>query len=314
MIADQAALARQTARSLVLDAAGAQVAVGLERVGVPSMVLKGPALVRRLYADGAFRPYVDIDLLIPAAGLAVATEVLRGLGFVYALEQARPDERSAVEQEWWRHSDGAYIDLHIAFHGIDPAEEAWTVLSAGSARQVMGGENVLFPADGALALLVALHASSASADASKPFEDLDRAVGAFPTEVWRDALKRATATSSVDSMSAGLRRTAAGVPIAEVLDLEPSSDIELLVFSDPRAQPATWRTIGAISLARLSKVDGFGARLRFVLQGLFPSPAKLRESSGRRLPLVLAYPRHWWRALKALGSGLPLLMKARRRG
>lgn len=314
MITDQAAVARQTARSLVLDGAGAQFAAALERVGVPSMILKGPAIVRRLYVDSAFRPYVDIDVLISDADLPVAADVLRGLGYVYALEQARIDERDAIEQDWWRSSDGAYIDLHVAFHGIDPAEETWSVLSAGSARQVMGGENVLFPADGALALLVALHASVTSADDSKPFEDLDRAVGVFSIDVWRDALQRAIATSSVDSMSAGLRRIAAGVSIAETLALRPSTDTELLVLSAPSDQPGSWRKVGAISLVRTLKIDGFGGRVRFVLQGLFPSPAKLRMSSGRRLPFVLAYPRHWWRALKALGSGLPLLIKARRRG
>ena len=314
MVVDQATVASQTAFSLVLDRAAADVVGALERAGVPSMVLKGPALVERLYGDGAFRPYGDIDLLIPEERLQVATGVLRGLGYTYALERARLREHNAGAQNWSRSGDGVNVDLHVAFHGIDPGGTAWSALSAGANRRLVGGAKVLVPADDALALLIALHAAVASTESSKPIEDLDRAAQIFPISVWIDALRRAEATSSVEWMSAGLHRTPQGTTVAESLALAPPTDVELLAFAHPRTDPAASAPIGAIYLARLSKLDGFGARLRYLALALFPSPTVLRMSRGRQLPLVLAYPRRWWRVLLAVIRGAPLLKRLRLRG
>ena len=314
MMVDQATLARQTAFSLMLDAATAQVVTAFEQVGVPSMILKGPAIVERLYGDGAFRPYVDIDLLIPGECLPVATDALRRLGYAFAMERARPDEQDAIAQCWTRFSDGVSVDLHFAFHGIDPGGPAWPVLTAGASRRLVGGAKVLVPADDALALLTALHAAVTRIAVPKPIEDLDRAARIFTMDVWGKALRRAEATSSVEWMAAGLRRTPRGSTIAESLGLEPPRNVELLLHAQLGADPATSARKGAIHLARLSRLDGFGPRFRYVALKLFPSPTALRMSPGRRLPLVLAYPRRWWRVVPILTRGLGLFRRVRRSG
>ena len=77
-----ASAARQCAmRSLkgVADARRAQIA--LQAAGVPSMILKGPALAEMVYGDPAARMFVDIDLFVAPPDISQALEVMRGLGY-----------------------------------------------------------------------------------------------------------------------------------------------------------------------------------------------------------------------------------------
>jgi hypothetical protein len=64
----------------------------LQRRGVPSVVIKGPALSRRLFASQHRRDHVDIDLVVPPEFLNQAVALLAAEG--YALEL--PDLRSPV--------------------------------------------------------------------------------------------------------------------------------------------------------------------------------------------------------------------------
>ena len=54
-------------RRMVIDAVTAEVVGAFAAVGIPSILLKGPALVRWLYPAGEGRPYLDSDLLVPHA-------------------------------------------------------------------------------------------------------------------------------------------------------------------------------------------------------------------------------------------------------
>ena len=54
---------------------------GLSAADVPFLVVKGPALVERLYEAPDLRSYVDLDLLVRPADLRSAVEALEGIGF-----------------------------------------------------------------------------------------------------------------------------------------------------------------------------------------------------------------------------------------
>ena len=58
-----------------------QMIDALEAVGIPSMLLKGPALGRALYGKPGRRPSADIDLLVRAEDLNGAVEVAERLGY-----------------------------------------------------------------------------------------------------------------------------------------------------------------------------------------------------------------------------------------
>jgi hypothetical protein len=304
---------RQTAISLLLDAAAAEVIGAMGEFAVPAMILKGPAVVNRLYGDGSMRPYVDVDVLVPAERVKEAGDVLRDLGFEYSLAGARSVEQQGIEQCWTRASDGVMLDLHTGFHGVAP-ELAWDALAGDSHLTEVGGLPMPVPADGALALIIALHAAANPVGSTRSEDDLHRAATTFGPEVWDDALRRAERTGSVEWMSAGLRRTDSGSIVAERLGLPPARDVEIVVQGYLGDDPALSGAIGGVYLARLSKTRGIRARLRYVATLLFPSPSKLRASRGRRLPLLLGYPRHWWRALRAVRKGLPLYRRAKGNG
>jgi hypothetical protein len=54
----------------------------LAAFGVPTIVLKGAALVQVLYENLALRPMVDVDLLVPFDSLPPALEALAALGYI----------------------------------------------------------------------------------------------------------------------------------------------------------------------------------------------------------------------------------------
>lgn len=89
-----------------------RVLVDLNAAGVPTIVLKGPVLARALYPAAVFRPYHDLDLVVPAPceERAVATLMAAGLHEVpFAAEAAR---RNHACPGW----DAAY---HRVFHAAD---------------------------------------------------------------------------------------------------------------------------------------------------------------------------------------------------
>ena len=53
----------------------------LEAAGIPSVLLKGPALARAVYPDPALRQSGDIDLLVRPGDVLAAEAVLEGLGY-----------------------------------------------------------------------------------------------------------------------------------------------------------------------------------------------------------------------------------------
>ena len=56
----------------------------IEAAGIPTLALKGAALIHSLYSDLGQRPMNDLDILVPAGRAAEAAEVLRAEGYSWA--------------------------------------------------------------------------------------------------------------------------------------------------------------------------------------------------------------------------------------
>lgn len=286
--------------SLKLDAIGVSAVTGLRRHGVPSVLLKGSAISRRLYADGAYRAHDDVDLLVPTLERERAAVALAELGF------ERTGEADYAEP-WIRRADGATIDVHIRLPGVDAdAQEAWEVLVQRTQTLRLGGEEVDVFEDDALALHVALHAAHHGPGAFQALEDLRRALGQFPHETWQRAAVLAERISAGPAFGAGLRLVAEGRDVARSLELPSSLTLET-------AFRATGLPPTAPGLLRLTETKGFGAKLRLLGRELIPRSAFMRSVSplARRgtAGLVLAY---LWRPFWLAGHA-PAAWRAVRR-
>ncbi len=97
----------------------AEVCRALSAAGVPTLVLKGAALARGVYADPALRPFTDLDLLVHEADMPRAHIALAGLG--YEIAGGPPTEADRT----WRHGRGYFdpvrrrvpVDMHWRYAG-----------------------------------------------------------------------------------------------------------------------------------------------------------------------------------------------------
>jgi hypothetical protein len=84
---------RHRMHRMVQDARLRQIIVALDRVAVPHVLLKGPALAATVYRPGWLRPYGDFDLLLHADDWPAASDALRALGYSVSDGASAADER-----------------------------------------------------------------------------------------------------------------------------------------------------------------------------------------------------------------------------
>jgi hypothetical protein len=170
--------ATAAARRLKVDYATAEVLRAFEDQGVPHILLKGPTIVRWLYAPGESRTYADCDVLVPPARFDHAGGVLSRLGF-------EPDLDDAEMPEWWREhgvswyraSDDAAVDLHRTLAGaaVDP-EHVWGTLAAGAEPFDVAGFTTRELSLPARVLHVALHVTQHAGGSTRQVDELERAL------------------------------------------------------------------------------------------------------------------------------------------
>jgi hypothetical protein len=292
------------AQALAQDRVTAEVLGALADAGVPAVLLKGPALARWLYADGAERRYGDTDVLVPAARRDDAAAVLAALGFAARL---KPSDvaRALHAHPWRRERDGAVVDLHVTIAGMQAPPDA-VFAALPTEPLTVGGRDVPALAPGARALHVALHAAHDGVDGGKPLRDLERAVGQLDRDVWREAAALARVVEAEEALGAGLRLAPDGAAIADALGVTRAQSTErrLLAASAPRE---------ALTVEQLASTRGAAARARIVLNRVVPPPSYLRfrHPLARRGPagLVLAY---LWRPV-SLALRAPRAISAWRR-
>ncbi len=293
---DQRDALQLTARSLRIDRVTGEVVGALRDAGIPSLLIKGPVLARRLYDDGASRPYVDSDLLVDPRQFAAAEQLLIARGF------ERTGEEEQMRPEWVRHEqplmrpwEGIWVELHWRLmHYGAPPRSVWEAFTRNSVRLPVGGVLVDVPADPQLALHAAVHVAQHGA-LPTPVEDLSRALDRFPFEVWQTAAELARELDATGALAAGLWVLEQGRPMAEALGIGRAG-------------------VAAFSLERLSRAEGRRAKARLALGIAFPTPDHMR-SFNKPLArfgapgLAAAYA---WRPIE-LSARIPTVLIARRR-
>jgi hypothetical protein len=297
----------ETAISLAVDRMSVEVIRALAAAGIDAILLKGPAIGDRLYDPGEHRPYVDCDLLIPAASESAAAAVLRRLGFTPELGFGVPDPGVADEHEW--HRGGDHVDLHGSLSGVGAAADAvWPALSAGARPLRVAGHSVPSLGPPALALLLALHAAADGPAGVKPLEDLRRGLLRLDDVTWREAADLARTLDSLPAFGAGLRLLPEGAHRLARLRVDPGYDAAIALRA--RSAPPL-----AHSLERIRREPTLRRKLRRIARGLLPTPTYMRRWNplARRgiAGLALAYVwRPIWLGIQ-IGPGLREWARAR---
>ena len=276
-------------RNIAIDVQTAQVVSALQGRGVETLLLKGPALARVLYADGEQRSYCDSDLLVPARQLACAEQTLHELGYASDFgvrTKALVDHYGYA----WRHRETLLsVDLHHTLAGVQaPPEALWDALLDHTATMTLRGTTVRTLDGPALAFHVALHAAWHGVAESKPLRDLERAVECFDAAVWRTAAELAERVDAVDAFGAGLRIVPQGSTLAAELGVPAN-----------RSRQIALRAMAAPSLAsaveRLRATPGVRAKLALVTGKVCPPADFMRTQYAQarkgRIGLALTYPR-----------------------
>ncbi len=297
-----------TAKALEVDRVTASIVESLDAAAIPSILLKGPALAQWLYDDGAARAYMDCDLMVPPDRFEEAAAMLESGGYVEY--DPNPDEKPLMGMphavQYFRGSDGASVDLHRAPSGaaVAPAV-AWTVMAAHTEVMGVGGRDVRVPTLPARALIVAFHASQHGPEVAKPLEDLRRAVGRAPDEVWLAATEIAGQMDAAAGFTLGLRMLPEGSALADRIGLPDERLARAAIASESGAR----LTLG---LDRLARTPGLRAKLRLLRDELFPTREFMRWWSplARRGPSGLAGA-YAWRAVWLIRQLIPSILLRR---
>lgn len=258
------------ARCLALDQHAATVLTGLAGLDIPAVLLKGPGLAQRFYANAPERRrYSDVDILVAPADFDRAETLLAALGHVDSTAAFPRDEWLWHERHWIHPAAGDLnVDLHRSFSGVADAQGFWDTVSATSVPLDLCGVTVQVPGLVASAMLVGLHAA-APGQTTKPVTDLVAALGQVPDAVWEEAGRLARCVGAEAAFVAGLRRVPAGVVVADRLSPQLGlgstrgwiSRLDLVLL--------------ARSLDALRTVPGVRAKVRFARRRMFPSAAFL---------------------------------------
>jgi Uncharacterised nucleotidyltransferase len=108
---------------LILDH-GRRALRSLAEAGIPTIALKGAALVQTVYAEPALRPMEDFDILVPREHFARAVDVLRGAAWSFQPPLADPAPHFAFQHAvGFKRDGGGELDLHWTAMGL--AAEGW---------------------------------------------------------------------------------------------------------------------------------------------------------------------------------------------
>ncbi len=258
------------AQTLYIDAYTVEVVAALREAGVPSILLKGPALASLLYPEEG-RNYVDADLLVAPESQGDAEAVLQKLGFVERVTDIEPPERGLPHaRPWHREADGAEIDLHRTPFGVGVAPpQAWhEIVQHTEPLRLPTGEVDVLNIPGR-ALMVALHVAQHGDETPKPKVDLARALERVPLGVWRQAADLAGHLEAVHTLALGLGMVPGGDQLARSLHLPNPR----LVAAGTRPGSSTRLALG---FDRLAAEPSMRAKAAMLGRELFPTPDFLR--------------------------------------
>ena len=297
--------------SLHNDAVAVEIALALRAERINPILLRGPAIARRLYGDAAVRTYIDVDLMVSQEDLSRAEEVLSRLGFAdHTLEGVIVGDRPTHAHTWVRLSDGAALDLHYTLLGADaPADEVWRVLREHVEQMTVHDSAVTVLDPAALAVVVALHAAQHGTSVEQPRDDLARALELLPAPVWEAASALAARLDATAAFATGLRLLPPGEELASRLGLPVKGSTETVLRAS--TPPPT-----ALGFDWLARTPGIRAKAALGARKIAPDAAFMRAWSPLarrgRLGLGAAYVWRIFWLVRHAGPGFIAWKRARR--
>lgn len=257
------------AHNLRVDHQTALVTRAFVAAGVESVLLKGPSIVRWLYADRP-RRYQDCDLLVAPDDGERAAAALRTLGFEPAFDEAAmPGWWREHALEWRGHDHFTSVDLHRSVKGVRVDDDhLWRLLRSHTETIEVGGAACEILDAPARCALLALQCAGDGIDRG----DVRRAIALADHATWRDAARIAAALEASDAFAAGLRIATTGEAVATKLTLPELKSVEI-------ALRAARAPAEALTVERLANPGRGASRLGILLLKLFPPPAFMRHWS-----------------------------------
>lgn len=258
---------RAALQTFPVDVATIDAIDALERNGVRSILLRGPAIAQWLYDQESPRTYSDADLLVAPDSVADAATVLEGLGYQRGWYSGIQDVDVRHADSWTRAAGGANIDLHWRVEGIGaPSRALWQVWSRETEWIVVAGKQVEVLGVVSRCVMVALHA------AQHPWgkaTDVQKALERAAPEQWEAALEQAKSLDALDAFVVGLRTTAQGRALADRWGLYGGITPEWVL----RQQPLVPLAVG---LAELDRTPGWRAKASVLKRVILPPPWFIR--------------------------------------
>jgi Uncharacterised nucleotidyltransferase len=268
---------------VAVDGWTGEVARAFHRVGIRPVLLKGPVIARWLYpADPSRRDYVDADLLVAPDQLARAWVLLSELGFGVQEHPVLADDEHHA-RTFVRPRDGANIDLHRSFHGLQavPAGRLWPVVRDHLTRIEVAGVSIDAPDRTLCALNAALHLGPSDTEESKAWQDLERAIDVVELEQWRAALGLARGLGVEHELGARLRRLAQGTALADAVGITSSGSRYYNLIGAVDRGDAPW---SVLSLYRFTAQPSVHAALSYLIHKLVPPVEQLDHDYPRLAP------------------------------
>ena len=297
-------------RNLVVLRELAIAVAALEAAGVPSIVLKGAALLESVYRNIALRPLADVDLLVRREHLERALTVLTGCGFATGRPELRRGAAGAYENQLPLFKQGRAslpLELHWSLFDSPFYQQGLDLVWCWqAARPLPGGPSAARMLDPVAQLLhLCGHLVLHHGGVDLLWEhDIAEFVVLYGEEVdWSALLDRAVASNLVIPVKSLLPRIAVedAVPIPPaVLErlqrLQPSRDEQRIAAKLTAPQPGVARRFW-IDVASMT---GWHTRVGYAWTHLFPSAAYMRAryQVRHRLLLPLYYPYRWLRGLR----------------
>jgi Uncharacterised nucleotidyltransferase len=251
------------AKRMATDAATAELARAFREKGIRWLLLKGPVVAARLYKDGTFRDYVDIDVLVAPSEYEAAADVVRGLG--YEMDPHLPRAELEHAYGWKRSSDRSAVDLHhYVPHLGASAEKVWAAFTRDAEGISVGGEWIEVTGYPAFALVMVFHALHNAPEGGKHIFDLERAVAQIPFGEWEKARELARELEAERNLATGLMLTPAASSLGRKLGLPRVHRWERVLRSGPVSRLT-------LPMRHVSNTKGVVPKLRALRTEMLPS-------------------------------------------
>jgi len=279
-----------------------EVVDALEGAGIPSVLLKGPALARTMYPDPALRQSSDIDLLVRPRDFLQAEAVLEGLGYVSPKNEFHVSQHQYHHQVFEPQGTGMPLELHWALDTeYDLFPDNW-IEQVFSRRIPIRAADLAGPTLSPVDHLHFLVFHNVFVDMTASLDRMcDTALVIAAVEgidQWNDLIHR-----SVDyhvRISLELAVTAAGLWVGAALPEEVSNSA---YWPAPRErEERLWRHAvaqhGSLCSAlylQMQGQPGFVEKVRFGCRTVIPPTPMLAEyrRSASRMDIPLAHLRRW---------------------